>query len=173
MQTEVIVALVGVVGIILGAIVTQLFARRKIDAEIEKIRAETEKARAESDKLRAEIVHLAAPAKNKISNKKDNRIVGNNLMPHPASSVDAKKSIEYKKHPSPVEILSEFDKLSEYQIALSLESYKDLKIKWYLELNSLSFKDDMVTLSLFPIETIRVLILTNVNILDCPELKRL
>ena len=58
MPTEIVVALVGVAGAVLGVIATQLLTRRKTEAEIDKIKAEAEKARAESDKLRAEIVQL-------------------------------------------------------------------------------------------------------------------
>jgi len=54
MPTEVIVSVVGLFGILVGAVVNGLFARKKDQAKIEKLRAEADKARAEAGKARAE-----------------------------------------------------------------------------------------------------------------------
>jgi hypothetical protein len=55
MPSEIIVAFIGLLGVIIGAIPTYFFMRRKNTAEIEKIQAETDKLRAETEKTRAEI----------------------------------------------------------------------------------------------------------------------
>ena len=55
MPLEIIVALIGLLGVIIGAIPTYLFMRQKNLAEIEKLKAETEKIRAEAEKIRTEI----------------------------------------------------------------------------------------------------------------------
>jgi len=60
MSPEVIAALVGLVGIIVGAIPTYLFMRRKNLAEIEKVKAETDKTRAEAKKIELETELLAS-----------------------------------------------------------------------------------------------------------------
>ena len=54
MSPEVIAALLGLIGVIVGAIPTYLFMRQKNIAEIEKLKAETDKLRAEAEKIRAE-----------------------------------------------------------------------------------------------------------------------
>ncbi|MBK9924493.1 MAG: hypothetical protein IPP66_04300 [Anaerolineales bacterium] len=56
MSPEIISALIGLVGVILGAIPTYLFMRQKGLAEIEKTKAETEKIKAESEQIRKSIV---------------------------------------------------------------------------------------------------------------------
>jgi hypothetical protein len=55
MPTEVIVSIVGLLGVIIGAALNSLLARKRNLAEIEKLRAEADKARAEADKTRAEM----------------------------------------------------------------------------------------------------------------------
>ena len=55
MPTEVIVSIVGLLGVIVGAALNSLLARKRNLAEIEKLRAEADKARAEADKTRAEM----------------------------------------------------------------------------------------------------------------------
>lgn len=54
MSPEVIAALVGLVGVIIGAIPTYLFMRQRNLAEVDKLRAETDKIKAEAEKIRAE-----------------------------------------------------------------------------------------------------------------------
>jgi|SRR5687768_7139109 hypothetical protein len=113
MQTETIAALVGIVGAILGAIITQLLTRRKTEAEIEKIRAETEKVRAEAD-----------------SQKTSNAIVA----PPASITSTGNKLSEYKEHPLPEEIMSALKDLPELQKATVVKSYKDVKIRWHLNM---------------------------------------
>lgn len=55
MPPEVITALIGLIGIIIGAIPTYLFMRQKGAAEIDKLKAETDKTKAEAEKIRAEL----------------------------------------------------------------------------------------------------------------------
>jgi hypothetical protein len=55
MPTEIITALIGLMGIIIGAIPTYLFMRQKGTAEIDKLKAETDKTKAEAEKIRAEL----------------------------------------------------------------------------------------------------------------------
>jgi hypothetical protein len=55
MSNEITVALIGLLGIIIGAIPTYFFMRQKNLAEIEKIKAETEKIKAEAAKINAEL----------------------------------------------------------------------------------------------------------------------
>jgi hypothetical protein len=55
MSLEIIVALIGLIGIVIGAIPTYLFMRRRESAEIDKLLAETDKARAEAEKIRSEL----------------------------------------------------------------------------------------------------------------------
>ena len=55
MSTEVIVALIGLLGIIAGSIPTYLIMRQKGSAEVEKLNAEAEKTRAEAEKIRTEL----------------------------------------------------------------------------------------------------------------------
>jgi hypothetical protein len=55
MPSAIIVALIGLLGVIIGAIPTYFFMRQKNMAEIEKLKAETEKIKAEADKIRADI----------------------------------------------------------------------------------------------------------------------
>lgn len=64
MSTEVIVALIGLSGVIIGAIPTYLFMRQKNLAEVEKLKAETEKIKAEAEKIREEIQSDKATSKN-------------------------------------------------------------------------------------------------------------
>lgn len=54
MSPEIIAALLGLVGVIVGAVPTYLFMRQKSIAEIEKLKAETDKIKAEAEKIRAE-----------------------------------------------------------------------------------------------------------------------
>jgi hypothetical protein len=54
MPTEVIVSVVGLFGILVGAVVNGLFAHKTDQARIEKLKAEADKARAEAGKVRAE-----------------------------------------------------------------------------------------------------------------------
>jgi hypothetical protein len=56
MNSEVIVAVIGLVGVILGAIPTYLFMQRRNTAEIEKTQAETEKTKAEAEKIRNDML---------------------------------------------------------------------------------------------------------------------
>lgn len=51
----IVVALIGLIGTVVGAIPTYLFVRRKSNAETDKLKAETEKTNAETDKIRREI----------------------------------------------------------------------------------------------------------------------
>lgn len=55
MSSEIIAALIGLLGVIVGAIPTYIFMRQKNMAEVEKLRAETEKIKAEAEKIRTEI----------------------------------------------------------------------------------------------------------------------
>jgi hypothetical protein len=55
MTPEVITALIGLIGVILGVIPTYLFMRQRGNAEVEKIKAETDKTRAEAEKIRNEL----------------------------------------------------------------------------------------------------------------------
>ncbi len=167
MQTEIIVALVGIVGIIIGAIVNQLFARRKIDAEIEKIRAETDKARAESEKLRVEIVQLTAPTINESKSKRPEKITTTNIL----ESLDNNGSKEYQDNPSPEEIMLAVDNLPEYQKDYMLNNYVGIKIRWRLALFSVDVKDAIVRLSLHRIEAGNLIIVCEVNVDDYPKIK--
>jgi len=54
MSTEIITALLGLLGVVVGAIPTYLFMRQKNLAEIEKLKAETDKIKAEAEKIRAD-----------------------------------------------------------------------------------------------------------------------
>jgi hypothetical protein len=56
MSPEIISSLIGLIGIILGAIPTYFFMRQKGLAEIEKIKAETEKIKAESEQIRKSFI---------------------------------------------------------------------------------------------------------------------
>lgn len=60
MQPEVIAALIGLVGIIVGAIPTYLFMREKGAAEVDKLKAETDRTKAEAEKIRAELQRSAS-----------------------------------------------------------------------------------------------------------------
>lgn len=55
MSPGVIEAIIGLAGIIIGAIPTFLFMRQKGAAEVDKLRAEAEKIRAEAEKIKAEL----------------------------------------------------------------------------------------------------------------------
>jgi len=59
--TEVIVSLVGLLGLLLGAIVNGLWARTRNLAEAEKLKAEADKARAEASRTRFETAISAMP----------------------------------------------------------------------------------------------------------------
>lgn len=54
MSPEIITALLGLFGVIVGAIPTYLFMRQKNSAEIDKLKAETDKIKAEAEKIRAD-----------------------------------------------------------------------------------------------------------------------
>ncbi len=54
MSPEVIAALIGLIGVIIGAIPTYLFMRQKNSAEVEKLKAETDKIKAAAERIRAE-----------------------------------------------------------------------------------------------------------------------
>jgi len=62
MLSDIIAALIGLTGIIIGAIPTYLFMRQKAAAEVDKLRAEAEKTRAEAEKIKAELKGKASPA---------------------------------------------------------------------------------------------------------------
>jgi uncharacterized membrane-anchored protein YhcB (DUF1043 family) len=53
MSSEVIAAIIGLIGVIIGAIPTFLFMRKRNAAEIDKLQAETDKIKAEAEKIRA------------------------------------------------------------------------------------------------------------------------
>jgi hypothetical protein len=55
MPTEVIVALIGFLGVIVGAVPTYWFMRQKNLAEVEKLKAETDKIKVEAEKIRREL----------------------------------------------------------------------------------------------------------------------
>jgi hypothetical protein len=67
MPPEIISALIGLIGIILGVIPTYIFMRQKGLAEIEKTRAEADKTKAEAEKIRSEIKVNAKNESNKSS----------------------------------------------------------------------------------------------------------
>jgi cell division protein FtsB len=59
MPIEIVISLISsVIGGLLVAIVNQLFAKKKNEAEIEKLKAEAEKIKAEAEKVRTEIKRL-------------------------------------------------------------------------------------------------------------------
>lgn len=68
MAPPIIAALIGLLGVIVGAIPTYLFMRQKNFAEIDKLKAEAEKIRAEAEKIRVEL------SANKSFSVKENRI---------------------------------------------------------------------------------------------------
>ena len=55
MLPEVVAALIGFLGVVIGAIPTYLFMRQKSLAEVDKLKAETDKIKAEAEKIRAEL----------------------------------------------------------------------------------------------------------------------
>lgn len=55
MSPEIVSALIGLIGVILGIIPTYLFMRQKGSAEVDRIKAEADKMKAEAEKIRAEI----------------------------------------------------------------------------------------------------------------------
>lgn len=55
MSSELLVGLMSIAGIIIGALPTYLFMRKRNLAEIEKLKAETEKTKVETTKIRAEL----------------------------------------------------------------------------------------------------------------------
>ncbi len=67
MPAEVIVSIVGLLGIVVGAAVNGLLARRKNLVEIEKFKAETDKARAEAERARADLGSAEAAGLNRRS----------------------------------------------------------------------------------------------------------
>jgi hypothetical protein len=69
MSTDIYVALIGLLGVIIGAIPTYFFMRQKNLAEIEKLNAEADKFKAEAEKIRADFqkeILSSAEAKVKI-----------------------------------------------------------------------------------------------------------
>lgn len=60
MSSEIIAALIGLLGVVIGAIPTYLFMRQKNSAEVEKLKAEIEKLKAETDKIKAEAAKIRA-----------------------------------------------------------------------------------------------------------------
>jgi hypothetical protein len=55
MSTEVQIAIISLIGIIIGAFPTYLFMRKRNSAELDKLRAETDKLKAEAEKIRGEL----------------------------------------------------------------------------------------------------------------------
>jgi hypothetical protein len=64
MSAQIIVALIGFLGLIVGAIPTYIFMRQRKVAEVEKLHAETDKVKAEAEKIRAEY-RAIAPAQSR------------------------------------------------------------------------------------------------------------
>jgi hypothetical protein len=168
MSTEIIVALMGILGIILGALFTQLLARKKTDAEIDKIKAETEKTQAESYKLRAGLPQRKFPGIDEIITRKVEKI---SAFLNVVINLTINTSAEYKKHPSPAEIKFELDKLREYQIDSMLENYRERKIKWHLTLIFLTFNREVAHITCKSIDARNITILLEVKFADYPELK--
>lgn len=172
MQTEVIAAIVGVGGIVLGSLVTHLLARKKTDAEVEKIKAETEKAHVEAEKLRAEIIQLTLPNTN-LRFEDQKRKINVSKIDGPPDKIVIETS-EYKEHPLPGDIVSEIDMLPEYRKEIAVRSYDGLKIKWRLALQSLTIDRDIVSLGLVPIQSSKFLpVLCKVKLSEYPEIKLL
>jgi hypothetical protein len=167
MSTEIVVALVGIIGIIMGALVNQLLARKKTEAEIDKIKAETEKVRAESYKIRAEIPQLEFPATSEIINQNVEKI---SVVPIVAINLTINTSAGYKEHPSPAEIVLALDKLREYQIDSMLENYRDLKIKWHLILFFVNVNSEPAHITCKSSKARNTTIMFEVKIADYPEL---
>ena len=59
MSIQLVLALVGLLGAIIGAIPTYLFMRQKARAEIDKLAAETDRTKAETDRIRFELQKTA------------------------------------------------------------------------------------------------------------------
>lgn len=55
MPTEIVTAIIGLIGVIIGVIPTYVFMRQRSAVEIEKLRAETDKTKAEAEKIRYDI----------------------------------------------------------------------------------------------------------------------
>ncbi len=66
MSPEIVSSLIGLIGIILGAIPTYFFMRQKGLAEIEKIKAETEKIKVESEQIRKSLISKKETSNDKI-----------------------------------------------------------------------------------------------------------
>jgi hypothetical protein len=170
MSTEIIVALMGILGIIIGALVDQLLARKKTDAEIGKIKAETEKTRAESYKLRAEKPQLKSPTINEIISQ---NVEKNSVMPDVTINLIVNTSAGHTEHPSPAEIVLMLDTLREYQVDSMLENYRDLKIKWHLIIIFINVYRELANITCKSGNTRNASIMFEVKIADYPELKLL
>lgn len=55
MPIEIVAAIIGLIGVVIGIIPTYFFMRQKGLAEVEKLKAETDKTKAEADKIRFEL----------------------------------------------------------------------------------------------------------------------
>lgn len=55
MSPEIVAALVGLIGVVIGALPTYLHMRQKVEAETEKLKAEADKTKAEAQRIRAEL----------------------------------------------------------------------------------------------------------------------
>jgi uncharacterized membrane-anchored protein YhcB (DUF1043 family) len=53
MSSEVMAAIIGLIGVIIGAIPTFLFMRKRNAVEIDKLQVETDKIKAEAEKIRS------------------------------------------------------------------------------------------------------------------------
>jgi hypothetical protein len=168
MSTEIIVALMGIIGIVVGAWVNQWLSRKKTDAEIDKIKAEAEKTRAESYKLRADLPQRKISAINEMIGRKAGRI---SALLNVFINLTINTPTGYKEHPSPAEIVSALDKLNDYEVDSKFEDYKDLKIKWHLTLIFFTVNRELVYITCKSIETRNITILLEVRIADYPELK--
>lgn len=58
MSTEIVVAVIGLLGIVAGSIPTYLIMRQKGTAEVDKLKAEAEKTRAEAEKIRKDTAEV-------------------------------------------------------------------------------------------------------------------
>jgi hypothetical protein len=66
MPMEVVAAIIGLIGVVIGVIPTYFFMRQRSLAEVDKLRAETDKTKAEAEKIRSEL------------SKVETRVVDNN-----------------------------------------------------------------------------------------------
>jgi hypothetical protein len=62
MPIEIITALIGLIGIVIGVIPTYFFMRQKSTAEVDKLKAETDKTKAEAEKIRSELSKVETQA---------------------------------------------------------------------------------------------------------------